>query len=344
MKKSIFITVLFFLFIHYSFSQPYHPFPDSSARWSEHGRTMAPSTGGHVNIFGQGWTYSLGNDTIINSVHYSLVGKQPTFFYQLNDNILVAADNYSINEPGQIFGAIREDSFKKVWFRNFNINPTSLPFCAQLESLPSDTEILLYDFDLQIGDSIPWAQPNANFNYKVVTSIDSIFFIDGTFRKGYRLNSGPGGEYWIEGMGSTLGLFGAYMNPSNFVQNLYNCSLSCFWLNEQNVFNISQPISEIECDSTLYYISAAPEDSESVVNSAFIYYSHSEKKIYFSFENKKYENDELILYNRIGQEVFKKKITGNFFNISISTFVTGIYFYNIEDEYSEPLKGKFFID
>ncbi len=348
MKKSIFIALLFLFSLKYSFAQVYHSFPDSNASWSENYLQIGAASGGHTYKGRNGWIYILGGDTIINSVRYVVLKYKRTFAYGGWDGKIGFA-GYDTT-LALVFGAIREDSSKRIWFRNFLPSHEGFPaycqqspdYCFSLDSFPVDSDVLLYDFNLQVDDKIPWA-PNG-LGRKVVF-IDSILLNDNSFRKRIAIFSNPAAiEYWIEGIGAEQGLFGAYMPPYIYGFTWQQSSLTCFKQNGQLLYDTTSAINEYECDIIFVHFSPEPGDSTIVVNNEFIYYSPSEKKIYFSFENKKYVNDDLIFYNRIGQEVFRKKIIEENFSVNVPTLVTGIYFYKIDDDYSKSLKGKFLIE
>lgn len=136
----------------------YHPFPDSNAMW----RWQA--CGGPPPVCGN-YTGYLQGDTIISSVLYHKI---------YHDSILK--------------GGIRNDHIsKKTYF---------ICLGAQAWQCPSHyPEKILYDFDAGIGDTIFWS----TCGYKwVVTGIDSVLLMDGTYRKRFISSYGR----IIEGIGS----------------------------------------------------------------------------------------------------------------------------------------------
>ncbi len=142
-----------------------------------------PSQG--PNCIWQTYEIRLAGDTIINNSEYKTV-VQSEFGLQ--------PENWAI------VGFIREDSTKKVYFRNdFN-------------------EVLLYDFNVSNGDIVSIARPYINpntlqfefFNYlqMIVISIDSIEINEG-LKKRIKLNPICTSEtetYWIEGIGDMKGV------------------------------------------------------------------------------------------------------------------------------------------
>src|SRR5258706_11236800 len=146
------IIICFILFeIHICSAQSYVHFPDSNARWSELSYLYGAGPGGYSSSIYNGYLYSLGNDTIIDGYEYTLVGYQSTFHYQIdNPGWIIHSNNYPLNPPGQIFGAIREDTNKKVWFRKLFDHEQG--YCDATQLFPFNTDKLLYDFDLHVGD------------------------------------------------------------------------------------------------------------------------------------------------------------------------------------------------
>jgi hypothetical protein len=123
-------------------------------------------------------------DTVIEDLKYKKV------YIQDNDSIADFNNAY-------YFAAVREDTMAgKVYFRS--------------EYYYSDgQEHLLYDFSVDVGDTVRFYSLWSGLQKKEMTvkSIDSIL-IDNHYRK--RINfdhENSGEESWIEGIGSTHGLF-----------------------------------------------------------------------------------------------------------------------------------------
>jgi hypothetical protein len=77
---------------------------------------------------------------------------------------------------------------------------------VQCASESFDSEKILYDFNLQLGDTVTW-KPYDN----IVFGIDSIQAPNGEFLKRIAFDSQQ--DYWIEGLGSDIAFFGSYMPP-----------------------------------------------------------------------------------------------------------------------------------
>lgn len=92
--------------------------------------------------------------------------------------------------------------------------------------IPKDSinEILLYDFNLELGDTF---QINSYFqvtntNYVTVVGVDSIMTFDGVHRKVFYLSEGTN---WIEGIGAE---YGSITFPWYFISISGDCHLYCY--------------------------------------------------------------------------------------------------------------------
>ncbi len=243
-------------------SQVYHLFPDSDAKWSEEALWTFP-WGSETIQDHCGITISLGSDTIFNSKKYSLLLYKNIWSYETADGILTTIENDSSDGSETIIGAIREDSDKKIWLIYFS---QYIPFCTYIFMdvyLPNaiDSEILLYDFDLHIGDVV-----DMGAGERSVTDIDSTQLQDGSFRKEFIMTDQGGNppEHWIEGIGSTLGFFGPYIN--------YGSWLNCFSQNGQTLFEKSNIDTGVTCDSLdIHLILDVPPEKASSFISPIIY-------------------------------------------------------------------------
>lgn len=193
MKK---ITLLFCLFLGLflvGYSQAYTPFPENKGFWKvgHHGLQLIP---GAPSSDLEGYSqYTMDGDTLIgfksykkiSSVHesfnWSNVGPPPLDPFPLS---------YYFFE--EYVGGIRNDTpSKQVYF------------------MPKDSvnEVLLYDFNLSLGDTLPLSFIYDGSFPVIINVIDSINS-NGQFFKRYHLQgAGWGlGDYLIEGIGSTFGL------------------------------------------------------------------------------------------------------------------------------------------
>ena len=153
--------------------------PDSAAIWNYREYDA-------FNTFDYRQTFllpSIGVDTLINGTSY-----RPLNWYWESEMW-----------PGSFGGGLREDGFGKVYFYS--------PY--------HDTEYLLYDLDVQPGDTVTnlWiGYPHSSTPILYSTNVVSrdTLNINGVARRsiGIRLSSDPGPavHYWVEGIGGSAGL------------------------------------------------------------------------------------------------------------------------------------------
>jgi hypothetical protein len=173
----------------------YHPFPDSNAVWNFHFQWYCFANGTADEFY----SITFSGDTIISSQTYH---KLRTPFVQS-----FSTGTCSGSQIGYI-GAIRQDTAaRKVFF---------VP--------PSDTtEQLLYDFTLQVGDTVRGFTASFAWPGEIVQSIDSIL-VGTTYRKRWIINNCYN-FHFIEGIGSTYGL--VEVSPG-CVTDLPDYTLTCF--------------------------------------------------------------------------------------------------------------------
>ncbi|MBN2635081.1 MAG: T9SS type A sorting domain-containing protein [Prolixibacteraceae bacterium] len=179
-------------------AQEYHPFPTQNTVWTEY---YYPG-GGDFNSF---HNYALKDkDTIILGKHYQKL-------YHSYDTIFT---------EDKVCGALREEDKRIYYYSIDSLINLSTP-------IPIDTEIILYDFNLQVGDTITADQYRLRAEALVVTKIDSIL-IGTEFKKRYYF--GWDGdiitfEEWIEGIGCRRGLLS---DIGYWPTNDWNSWLICF--------------------------------------------------------------------------------------------------------------------
>jgi hypothetical protein len=197
------ITILLFISLSFSINtmaQQYQPIPDSNAVWDivffrDPAFPDLPPYHSHFK-------YSIKGDTILDNFLYSKIFRTLINVQCSNDTSV------------SLYGFVRNDVInKKVYYH----------------SIDNNAEELLYDFDLQIGDTL---QGSVFLNdYWTVGVIDSIPVHD-VFHKRYEilLNSYFLGYYLIEGIGTSLGLF------ERVVEFWPIHDLRCFTLNDNLVY------------------------------------------------------------------------------------------------------------
>ena len=196
-------------------AQEYHPFPTKNTVWAE---SFHPSGGNYPNIYHY---FALkDNDTTINGyLYHKLYFSYDTIFAEVN-----------------LCGALREEN-KRIYY--YSIAPLS---CLNIP-IPLDTEVILNDFNLQIGDTITDKEFRVRYPGKLILiKIDSMI-IGNEYRKVY--NFGYPADYiikqakWVEGIGCLGGLLAdeGYM-PTN---DLYS-NLNCFIQNREILYHSNEQI------------------------------------------------------------------------------------------------------
>lgn len=218
MKKVILLGLLLnnFLTIINAQTNVYHPFPDSNAIWTIIAGNNCTSWSSFIK-----YQYKISGDTILNSTNYIKISRL------IDNNLYPNAEGCGLHIG--YLAAIRDDSLnKKVYV------------------IPKDSlqELLLYDFNLNVGDSlisyytqIYQCQSNALY----VETIDSIL-VNNNYRKrmGFCNYASPPcsieihdrSYYIIEGIGSAWGLF------DNFLFH-YDCGrsyLTCYSENDHILY------------------------------------------------------------------------------------------------------------
>ncbi|MBL0050034.1 MAG: T9SS type A sorting domain-containing protein [Bacteroidetes bacterium] len=222
MKNYLFILVFLMNFNLFSQTNVYHPFPTANAIWTEefYGNPMMGCSFMIPDVI---FSHTIIGDTILNNITYQKIYSNMTDYFgnpPINScrpfycNFFFPFISYQVNYFGYT-GSIREDSLlKEIYF------------------LPKDSvqEVLLYEFDLGVGDHFKNSFLFDTSFY--VASIDSVF--DGTgYRKKLLLantNGAFGYQAIIEGIGSVFGLFECQV-PFEWWSNL-----TCFSHNGQTIY------------------------------------------------------------------------------------------------------------
>ncbi|MFC1733849.1 T9SS type A sorting domain-containing protein [candidate division KSB1 bacterium] len=236
--------------------------------------------------------------------------------------------NYdSIALPVYYIGALREDSIGRVFFIKSNSFQLSNLFnhSSWHSDFNDSTECILYDFTLQVGDTLN--TPNLAMITRIVMSIDSVS-ICGTFRK--RINFYSFYDSWLEGIGSTKGFFfpALYEFESGFKLHCYE-DTGCFWLDPQTPDCFTVDMDDLVNETT--GITLYPNPASDYIN--------------VRIDERYFKNDrELLLFNSLGQQVKKIKLLKNkdLHTVDISNFKNGIYCYRLSYDSNKIRVGKFF--
>jgi hypothetical protein len=214
--------------------------------------------------------------------------------YHITGDTLILGRTYKKISGGSIFensGGIR-DSNKVIYF----IPDTS------------STEYVLYDFNLNIGDTLSYPEFGGFGNYPaiVASDVDSVLASDGWHRRIF-LNSA---DYWIEGVGADHYLFA----PTGFMGLSGNDRFQCMTTDSGFIYQVGNCFTDVpEEFFTNDRISISPNPF------------HTSATIYTSIQ---FETAELKIYNSIGamvrDEINRMEQSG--FTINRGDLNEGFYF------------------
>jgi len=260
----------------------YVPFPTENAIWSTFETwPSAPQPADKMNII-----YALFNeDTIIGN--------------KVCQKLFKVYDTISSRESAYLRYLLYEDN-KRVFINDLLFKRDS---------------ILLYDFNLQIGDTVVTDLDIQTF--LIVSQIDTLL-IGNKKRKRIKFTMSEScldNMYWIEGIGSTNGL----LHPGDFVVGTHN-TLLCFKENSEtiyynNIFGTCYP------DYPTSYNSINDKKEVKRLN---IYPNPATEKI--SIELTENAIGTLKIYSLEGRIILNENITINYkHDVSISHFKEGVY-------------------
>ncbi len=294
--------------------QDYIPFPTSNTVWSEYHN--APVSSGlssyyYRNIFSN-------KDTIIDAKIYQQL------FYSLTDTMYCESPSVIYN------GGIRESN-RQVFY------------------LPKDSsnEYLLYDFTVQVGDTLKYDYSVFSSLYGLlkidsllVLSIDSILILDGTYRKKINFSMFFSSHlipnystFWIEGIGNNMGLLCPIAElPTNGINNILGClNNNNEYLYYNNLFNTCYPdnVSVLEF-SIQKKITINPNPVRDFCK--------------IRWDNNNVQFHRIMISDIYGRIVFSEKIDQNSeITIDCRNFGQGMYLVSLADQIGRPLSSKLLI-
>ena len=233
---------------------------------------------------------------------------------KIEKDSLINDTTYSIFNHYNERYALREDS-NKVFFRL--LSPDVSPEFGT-------TEHLLYDFGLELNDSIKlnllWNEFYTTYKWKV-TNVDSVL-VGQEYKKRILLKFNgnesvnypmEGVQYWIEDVGSTEGpLYFTGISEFETVIHLY-----CYWVSGE--LRYSTEVSDGKCN----YLDADPGYR---LNKDVLFYNNSRKQVKINLPLR--ESCLLSVYRINGQQVFNKEIPCNSY-VKLMPINTGIYIFEV---------------
>jgi len=311
MKNTLILAFLLLPFI--AFSQSYIPIPaDSTAEWRV---KMTYHYKSNICLQVDDVKYYFMGDTVINNLIYSKLYKSG-IKYQVPLGPDANCDTTIYHFTDSYVGAIRNDT-GKVFFKSVYKNP----------------ETLLYDFTLNIGDTL--LRPFFNFGVNTVYAIDTVTISNRQHRRFFikttdtLTNSSiiDSMNYITEGIGATTGL----VEQPNFESAnellcyaehhtpIYPIGCSC-------VLNVG--LNEIKAYDQKGKIKLFPNPTMGVIT--------------FEFDNMNYNSLELTIYNVLGKQVGSYQIYGSEskYKVNLSRLENGLYYYKIMSKTGLLYAGK----
>jgi hypothetical protein len=289
--KKLFLT---FLIISSSLSSKsqfniYHPLPKEDAIWREY-------FGGSYTTSCSDYQLIITGDTLIDGFTYHKIQRSGVEYYVDESGWCTWIIAYHFDYYD---GAYRNDSVNKKVYYNYN-----------------STDTLLYDFNLNLGDTLP-----STYNHysliDFVATIDSVL-IGNDFHKRFGIanfdNPNWVYAYLIEGIGSTLGLLSNIEFPFEF-----GSTLECFIQDGITLY----PDMNYTCD---LITGLGPE-----LNAKFNFHINPNPFSTYARISMggQIDSAEFRLYNALGTEVCKLKDITDGTLIDGSILPAGIYLFKI---------------
>lgn len=175
--------------------------------------------------FGSYWykkyKFTVGDDTLIkNKIYRTITGSTHLDSPKLMGGIRVSNDSVFFYKLDRLFGTWSGDPSHMLTY----------------QSLPDTTEVLLYDYNIQLGDTLNWLQDygysiyNKKADEIVVINVDSIQMYSGGYVTRYVFKNDSNGvpcDYWLKGIGSSAGFFASYLTSENVCTN--DAYASCYF-------------------------------------------------------------------------------------------------------------------
>ncbi len=295
MKNALLIFSTLCLLAIDSYSQSYIPFPDSNAEWESVWYEPYPI------IYSKLLTYTISGDTIINELHYNKLMRAWI-------NAACSKDTISY----EYWGSFRNDTVERQVF--------FIPAYWQ-------NEVLLYDFSLNVGDTIPDTYQNELYPELVVEAIDTVL-VEGISRTRFTYWNIPDPLnlhfYVYEGIGSDWGLLEEY----SIIENTYY--LRCFHHNDSLEYMAPADTTCVLETDTCFYTGINNLSKSNLPE--FNVYSTTEGVLVHLDSD--LNNLSLRVFDMLNRELFYTKINTNSFVLNKQLFKSGIYFFQLTDNHS----------
>ncbi len=228
--------------------------------------------------------FRFAEDTLINDTLYKRVFTADDEFY----------------EEWFFYGAFIREENKKVFYREM-----------------FGSEGLIYDFNLEIGDSCIINNPRSVSEIKLtLTAIDSVETSDG-YRKRWRLDNDfyPNPEYWYEGIGSDAGV----INSSTGIFGGLCGSYTMLCEKENDVVIYQNPFYE-----TCYYLLLDSEEQQAAAEHDFqLIYNSQTQSVTLGFDHA--TQKQVFISDMSGRMLHHSASNQQLLDISLSGNISGLY-------------------
>ncbi|MBC7412857.1 MAG: T9SS type A sorting domain-containing protein [Bacteroidia bacterium] len=259
------------------------------------------------------YNYITNGDTLLNNTLYKKIFQKGIISYRKYPS--PNSQNVNCEQPSQSY----IHNVPNFYLRSFNKK--------MYVKLKNDTiEKLLYDFNLNVGDTLPITYNNYEKN-KIVSAIDS-FYTPYGYRKRFSISNKN--EYLIEGVGNTNGLLNYFGILLDAVARL-----NCYSLNDANYY----PTTGGTCISLAWFkAKIANKTSVTISPNPFVNTATVE------FTNLQ-SNATLYIYNTLGQLVQQQTIlpTTTTVKLECSALPLGLYYYSLVQPNATNVVGNFVI-
>jgi len=295
--------ILLFVNINTLYCQMYVAFPDSNAVWKTVYETYPP---GPFPSYSFHFDNYIDGDTLVNSKQYEKI-------YKLGYNPNCSLITYG---PGYV-GSYRNDtSEKKVYF---------------LEKSQTE-EILLYDFSLSVGDTVPQTYINYSYPFLVVDHIDSILIGSNYHKRFYYLQESYPTIMVIEGIGAHTGL----LEPMEIFDQYHY--LRCFHLDNELLF-INADSCNLETDTCISVSIFSPRIDDIKIK---VFPNPAYDLLHINTSS---QNDIAVSYQFVVRDTHGKlHLTQTLFSshtlLPLKELIPGLYIWTIEKENQVIERGK----
>jgi type IX secretion system substrate protein len=316
MKKLLLILATLITLTAKSQTSVYFPFPDSTIVWRQEGKVEGFSCccSGTLCLKEDHFQYFLNGDTLIGAFVYKKI-------YQTGNGVEHIVGPY--NCPPWCTSNDQYYYYNNIYSGSFRQDTAQRKIFFIPPGFTQDT--LLYDFNLNVGDTLPPSWTNY-YPSNYVISIDSIL-VGGFYHKRFQLSSSafPNEVAIIEGIGNSLGLLSPLYSNIN-VSNFYNMLL-CVTVNSIPVY----PDTSTVCNLASQINDVSYNLSFSIIPNPF------SEKLNIKLNN--FTTAEVVLYDITSRKILQQKFTNS---VSLNTIelAKGIYLYEVRNKNGVIKKGK----